>query len=357
MPVFFSPTWLLLAAFITFFYAEEFVPVGTAADPRAYALSFGVAVMLALSVLAHEISHSIVALRLGLPVRRVTILFVGGISEIEREPQTPAREYLIAVAGPLTSLFLAGVGVAVSQGTSGTVAKFAVIGALVNGIVGVLNLLPGLPLDGGRVLRAVIWKLSSDPLKGTTASAWAGRGLAALVLLVPLVRSAADPSRSGGPQAYDVIWAALVAAFIWSGATADLRRAQLRRRLPKLRLRWLVRSALPVTADVSVAEAVRRARETGAGALVVIDSDGRPEALVPEAAVAGTPPQRQPWLGISALAQPLAPEQVLDADLEGEALLDAVQRSPASDYLVVEATGAVLGVLAVADLAKALQDA
>src|SRR5258705_6488833 len=113
VPLFFAPSWLIVALIITISYSD---PVSRSVDnispAGAYAVSFGFAVLLALSLLAHELGHTAVSLAFGMPVRRVVIFLLGGVSEIEKEPQHPAEEYLVAIAGPLVSLLLAGVGAA-----------------------------------------------------------------------------------------------------------------------------------------------------------------------------------------------------------------------------------------------------
>jgi len=353
VPVHVAPSWFLIAALITVLFAptiENRVPgIGSA----RYAVALLFALLLYLSVFIHELSHTLVAQALGLPVRRITLQLLGGVSEIEREPESPGKEYLIAMAGPLVSLLLAGVGFAfVGRFDEGSIARvLAGELALSNGLVAAFNLLPGLPLDGGRVLRAAVWAVSGRPHAGTVAAAWVGRGVAVVLIAVPLL---AGIGRGSPASLINVLYFALLAAFIWGGATAALRSAQLQRWLPRLQLRTLARRALPVPADLPLAEALRRATEAGARGLVVVDGTGRPEALVSEAAVAATPEVRRPWVAVGTLARQLGPDLVLDADLPGSEVLEAMRRTPASEYLVVERSGDVYGVLASTDVASAV---
>jgi CBS domain-containing protein len=112
-----------------------------------------------------------------------------------------------------------------------------------------------------------------------------------------------------------------------------------------------------VTPDVPVAEAIRRAREAGARALVVVDSTGRPSGLVSEAAVSALPAQRQPWVLVGDVSRPIDPGLVLQLGMDGESLVEAVQTHPATEYLVVDRSEAVVGVLSRIDLVSALQSA
>jgi CBS domain-containing protein len=214
-----------------------------------------------------------------------------------------------------------------------------------NFIVGVFNLLPGLPLDGGRMLRAVIWKITGKPTTATIAAAWVGRVLALALLAIPFFSG----SLAGG-DIVSTLWVVVIAAFMWTGASQSIKATRFRERLPALQARRLARKAVSVHASTPLAEAVRQADEAGASAIVIIDHDNKPIAIVNEAAVTATPPQRRPWVDTGSMARSIDPGLVLSADLQGMALLDALRRSPASEYLLVEPSGQVVGVLAAKDL-------
>jgi Zn-dependent protease len=348
VPIYVAPTWFLIAALITVVFAPS-VDARLGLGAGSYLVSLAFAVLLYLSVLVHELSHSVVALRFGLPVRRISLYLLGGVSEIEREPETPGREFAVAIAGPVLSLALAGVGYALAMVLDpDTVLGFLALElTIANFIVGIFNLLPGLPLDGGRVLQAAVWKVTGHRTTGLLAAGWVGRGVAVLVVAIPLLVSLAGRGRIG---LFTILWGALIATFIWSGATQAIQTARVRERLPTLRTRTLTRRALPVTADVPLAEALRRAHADGSRALVVVDGEGRPAALVNEAAVTATPEQRRPWVTVGGLARSLGPGLVINADLEGEDLVRAMQATPATEYLVVEPTGEVYGVLSTSDV-------
>jgi CBS domain-containing protein len=232
------------------------------------------------------------------------------------------------------------------------VVPYGVTGALIrqlmvaNIIVALFNLLPGLPLDGGRMLRAVIWKITKKPTTATIAAAWVGRVLALALLAIPFVFFGG----LAGGDIVSMIWILAIAAFMWTGATQSIKATRFRERLPALQARRLARKAISVSASTPLAEAVRQADEAGARAIVVVDHDSKPIAIVNETAVMATPPQRRPWVEAGALARSIDPSLVLSADLQGMALLDAIRRAPASEYLLVDPTGQVFGVLATRDL-------
>ena len=342
-----SPYWFLVAGLFVFLYGNSAALAGSSGVRYVVAAAF--VVLLWVSVLIHELSHSLVARGFGLPVRRILLYPLGGFSEIEQEPPTPGREFLVSAAGPLLSLVLAalGWGILVATHLGGLPGLLVEQLVWANLLVGVFNLLPGLPLDGGRMLRAGVWKATSRPGTATIVAAWAGRVLAVVVLVVPI----ALIEWSGRQvQLYDVVWLGVIAAFMWVGAGQSLKVTRVRERLPGLQARTLARRAIPIPASLPLAEAIRRADAAGARALVIVDHDDKPIAIVNETAVMATPPQRRPWVDAGSLAKTIGSGMVLPADLSGMALLDAVRRSPATEYLLVEPSGQVYGVLSSSDL-------
>ncbi|WNI14799.1 site-2 protease family protein [Streptomyces sp. ITFR-21] len=360
VPIYVAPSWFLVAALITWVFGGQLDAVLPELGRLRYLVSLFFAVAFYASVLVHELAHTVAALRFKLPVRRIQLQFFGGVSEIEKESDTPGREFVLAFVGPLLSLVLA----AAFFGGMQLVERGTVPGVLLAGlmasnlIVAVFNFLPGLPLDGGRMLRAVVWKISGRPMTGTVAAAWAGRGLALAVLIgLPLLSYAGGVNGSGAADnadsLTDALLAAVLAAIIWTGAGNSLRMARLRERLPALRARTLTRRAVPVASDTPLSEALRRANDAGARALVVVDGRGDPTALVRESAIVSVPEHRRPWVAVRGLAQDLTPGMRVSAELSGEELLDRLRANPATEYLVIEPTGEIYGVLSTADVERA----
>ncbi|MFF3494169.1 site-2 protease family protein [Streptomyces sp. NPDC002795] len=361
VPVYVAPSWFLVAALITWVFGGQLDRVLPELGAARYLVSLFFAVAFYASVLIHELAHVVAALRFKLPVRRIQLQFFGGVSEIEKESETPGREFVLAFVGPLLSLVLSGVFYGAMRAVEpGTVPGVLLAGLMIsNLIVAAFNLLPGLPLDGGRMLRAIVWKLTGKPMSGTIAAAWVGRALAVTVLIgLPLLTQSGalgeGAEETGGMNTLmDALLAAILAAIIWTGAGNSLRMARLREHLPDLRARTLTRRAVPVEAETPLSEALRRANEAGARALVVVDADGDPHSLVREAAIVGIPEHRRPWVPVSGLAQDLTDGMRVSAELAGEELLDTLRETPATEYLVVEENGAIYGVLSAADVERA----
>jgi Zn-dependent protease len=350
IPVFISPYWFLVAAVLVVIYSNESgILLGTVQNsvPR-YLVAVASVVLLYLSVLVHELSHSLVARGFRLPVRRILLYPLGGFSELEQDPPTPGQEFLVSAAGPAMSLVLAalGYGVDVLAHPSGIPHALVDYFILANVLVGVFNLLPGLPLDGGRLLRAGLWKVTGRSGYSTVLAAWAGRVLAVALVVVVLSRPARLFSVTDGYG----IWLIAIAAFMWMSASQALRSARIRERLPALQARALARRAIPIPSNLPLSEAIRRADLAQARALVVVDHEAKPIAIVNEGAVIATPEQRRPWIDAGSLARTLDPDMILSADLSGMDLVEAVRRAPASEYLLVEPSGQVYGVLATVDL-------
>ncbi|SFF18882.1 Zn-dependent protease (includes SpoIVFB) [Streptomyces mirabilis] len=361
VPVYVAPSWFLVAALITWVFGGQLDRVLPELGALRYLVSLFFAVAFYASVLVHELAHTVAALRFKLPVRRIQLQFFGGVSEIEKEAETPGREFVLSFVGPLLSLVLSGLFyLAMLAVEPGTVPGVLLAGLMIsNLIVAAFNLLPGLPLDGGRMLRAVVWKITGRPMSGTIAAAWVGRALAVSVLIgLPLLTQsgalgATQDNIGGMDTVTDALLAAILAAIIWTGAGNSLRMARLREHLPELRARSLTRRAVPVETSTPLSEALRRANEAGARALVVVDADGEPLSLVREAAIVGVPEHRRPWVAVSGLAQDLTDGMRVSAELAGEALLDTLRATPATEYLVVEDSGEIYGVLSAADVERA----
>lgn len=346
VPIELAPSWFLLAAIVVVSYGPALARNG---DPaRGYLAAAAFAVLLLVSVLLHEVGHATVARLLRLRVKRITVSFLAGLTEVTDPPGTPARALAVSGAGPLVSVLLTGIGFAATRALPhGTDAR-AVIGlfALSNAGLALFNLLPGLPLDGGGMLRALVWKLSGSSSTGTVVAAQAGRVLA--VVVVPLTVFVVVPAIGARQSLVGVVTSVLIAGFLYAGATASLRAARVERRLHGLGAAVLARPALAVPAAMPLAEALRRAHDAGLHAIVVVDEAGRPRAVVSEAAVAAVPLHRRPWIAVGDLARPLEDGLLLDPGLSGAGLVDAVRRTPASEYVV---RGPQPLVLVAADLA------
>jgi Zn-dependent protease/CBS domain-containing protein len=349
-----SSSWFVVAALIAVVVAPRVDQVQPGLGVWKYLAGLLFAVVLYGSVLLHEASHAVVARRLGFPVTSITLHFLGGMTAVEGEARRPREEFWIAVVGPLTSIAVGAAAVGLWFITPDGLLLLAVEGlAGANLLIGVLNLVPGLPLDGGRVLKAGVWRLTGSAHRGTVAAGWGGRVTAVVVLLWPLAQTAV---LGVPPELLDYLLAFVIGVFLWTGASAAMASARVRRRLPGLVARDLARRTLTVPEDLPLAEAVRRAQEARAGSIVTLDPSGRAVGLVNESAVLATPEDRRPWIATATVARTLDDGLSLPVALAGEQLVLAIGRRPAPEYLLVEEDGSIFGVLATADVDTAFRE-
>lgn len=354
VPVYVSSSWLLVAAAITYVFKPTVEARLPGIGDAAYLVSGAFAVLLYACVLVHELGHTFVALSFGLPVSRIDLQVLGGASRIEKEAETPWREFAVSAAGPAVSLLLGGAALLGAYALPDeTIADVLVLElAVANLGVGVFNLLPGLPLDGGRVLFSGIWALTHRRARAVVAAAWAGRVVAVLVGVSPLALALRT---NGAVSRFSFIWSTFLAFSLWQGATSALRSAAIRQTLSGLRAGDLARSAIGVSAQMSIAEAINRAEAAECGAVVVVSPDGTPIALVSEAAVFAVPDDRRPWVSTGELSRRLEAGLRIDADASGERLLAALNASPdATEWAVMGPDATLVGVLHASDLELAL---
>jgi Zn-dependent protease/CBS domain-containing protein len=185
-------SWLIIMVLLTWSLATGwFATLYPGWSPSVYwVLSFSASLLLFGSVLAHELAHSLLARARGLPVKNITLFIFGGVSNIEREPRRPGVEFQIALVGPLTSLVIGGLALlllrAIQEGTSPLAALLGYLGVM-NVLLGLFNLVPGFPLDGGRVLRAIVWKVSGNVHMATRVATFVGQVIAYLLIFIGLL--------------------------------------------------------------------------------------------------------------------------------------------------------------------------
>ncbi|WP_318152098.1 site-2 protease family protein [Nocardioides hwasunensis] len=348
-----TSSWLIVALLISFAFAPRIEQVEPGLGIWKYVAGFVFAVVLYLSVLLHEASHAVVAQRLGYGVNSITLHFLGGMTEIEGTSRKPRHEFWIAVVGPLTSVAVGVAAVGLWFLVPAGLVRVAIEGlAGANLVIGVLNLVPGLPLDGGRVLKALVWGATGNQHRATIVAGWGGRLTALALLAWPIVQERVTGVE---PTILDLVLVFILGLFLWTGATAAMAHARIRERLPALVARPLARRTLTVPADLPLAEAVRRAQDAQAGSIVTVSRDGAPLGIVSEAAVTAMPVERRPWVAVSTVTRSLEDGLTLPATVAGEELVQAISSHPADEYLLVETDGRIYGVLATADVDRAFR--
>ena len=353
IPIYLNASMFLLAALVTFVYGDYVRTQLGLPAPAGYAVGFGFVVCLLGSVLLHELGHALTARRYGIGVRGITLELLGGWTEMDRDAPSPRVDALVSLAGPAVSLVLGGVATALSFALPDRTVAGQIFFQLAasNLIVAVFNVLPGLPLDGGRALRAAVWALIGNRNRATEVAGWAGRAIAFGTAVVTVVLY-----RWGVITLFGLLFILLVASTLWQGAGQSIRLARMTHRYPLVDLRALARPVLSVPSGTPLAEAQRRAadQDRPGVALAVADASGRILALVDPADAARVPVERRAWVAVDSVARRVDALPTLSAGLSGEQVVRAVQAHPGAQYLVTAGED-VLGVLHVADLAGVLE--
>ncbi|WP_030155898.1 site-2 protease family protein [Glycomyces sp. NRRL B-16210] len=345
IPITLGYTWLLLAAVVVAVYApivQRSVPGIGAGASLAVAALF--ALTLLLSVFLHELGHALVSLRAGIGVRRINLDALGGFTEMDREAPKPGTAAAIALAGPAVSAALGALGLAglfvTDPGSLPWQLSFQI--CVANLLVAVYNLLPGLPLDGGKALQAGIWAVTGDRWTGYRLAGWAGRAVAVATLAGGLWLFAADWFSPFG-----LILLIFVAFELWRGATSAIRAARMGPKIKALDAAALARPFVFAQRTERLGEALARAE----GREVVVREED-PVGVLDREAVAAVPPERIEAMPLSGLVRGRIAQ--IPADLRGQALIDAIGRVGA-DYFLLGDERHPTGLLYTADVVKALR--
>ncbi|MEU4216539.1 site-2 protease family protein [Actinoplanes sp. NPDC026623] len=353
IPLYLHPSMLLLALLVTVVYGGYAEAELGLAGPLAYAAGFGFVACLLGSLLLHELGHAMTARRYGIGVRGITLELLGGWTELDRDAPTPRVDALVALAGPAVSFVIGGLATALAVALPDrTVAgQIAFQVAAANVLVAIFNVLPGLPLDGGRALRAGIWALIKDRNRATVVAAWSGRCIALVTGMAVFTLY-----RLNLLTLFGLLFILLVVFTLWQGAGQSIRLARMTRRFPLIDLGALARPLFAVPSGTPLAEAQRRAdaADRAADTLAVADSSGRVVALVDAAGSAAVPAERRPWVSVDTVSQELGRLPALSLGLSGEQVVRAVQAHPGAQYVVTSGED-VVGVLHIADLAELLE--
>jgi Zn-dependent protease len=346
---------LLIALLIAWSLAGRLLPVQVPGlDPAAYWLAGAVGAGLFLgSLLAHEVGHALVARRAGLRVRGITLWLLGGVAQLEDEPATPGDELRVAIVGPAVSLALAaGFGLAAlalsAVGGPAVVVAIAAWLAVGNTALALFNLLPAAPLDGGRVLRGLLWRRHGSRVRAavtaTRAGVWVGAGLVAYGLLGAF-----------GGWGIGTLWTALIGWFLVTAARQERDQAVLRADFGGLQAAQVMTPAPAATPAWFTVDAYLRnyVEPWQAAALPLRTFDGQPAGVVTAAALYAVPADRRHIVRAGDVAIPpsalvmLAPDQPV-TDL-------AARLANGRTVAVVVTGGQLVGLITAADLARATQ--
>ena len=224
IPIGVDPTWFLMFALVTWTLASSYFPSEFTNWPTAQYWMVGAvtAILFFMSVVLHELGHSILALRYKIPVTNITLYIFGGIAQIASEPPSAIAEFVIAIAGPLTSFALAAIFTFLETVSTSVTPIFAMAKylAYINAVLALFNLIPGFPLDGGRVFRAIVWGITHNLRRATEIAATVGRVIAFFFILFGVWQILQGNWANG-------LWIAFIGWFLDNAAIGQLQRQRL----------------------------------------------------------------------------------------------------------------------------------
>ena len=366
IPIHVHASWFVVFFFVTWSLATGYLPetLPGLSVSRYWGMGGIAALLLFLSVLLHELGHSYVALRYQIPIRQITLFIFGGVAHMGKEPPSPRAEFLIAMAGPLVSLIL-GAGcfggvIAVESlfarsGFQGLVVLGSLLG-MVNVQLGLFNLIPGFPLDGGRVLRAGLWAWNKDFNRATSQAALAGIGFGVALGLIGVALMVGTWSGVLGQSiATNGGWLIFIGAFLFSAALASRRQAAQRTSLASVTVRQvMVHPVVTLLPDMSVQDAVDQYFVAhGFGGFPVCE-EGQVLGVVTVRDVQALPTGLWPWRRVREIMRPASPALCIPPDWS---IMQAMERMVQGgwDRLVVMENEDIVGLITRSAIAHFLQ--
>src|SRR4051794_9853120 len=355
VPVYIGRTWPVIAIIIVATFGPSISSSRPDLGIRAYLVAAAFSVLLLFSVLAHEAAHAVVATRFGYRVNRVVADLWGGHTAYDTAQSRPGPSALVAVVGPAANGAIALAGWLLADRVPGGVPAL-LVGAVVwtNGFVALFNLLPGLPLDGGFLVDALVWRVTGNRDLGLIAAGWCGRVVTVLVLgwalLLPFLRGYP-------PSLFTVVWAGVIGAFLWAGATNAIRTGRARSALAGITIGsvWRRASSLPLASSAADAWALR-ASGLGGTAVVVVAPDGTAVGLVDDDALLGIPEDARPVTPVMAAVRRQPDGWVVDVEPDAAVppVVETMQTLQVGAVPVRPRSGRIEGIVLAGDLEAAL---
>ncbi len=356
IPIRIHPSWFLVFLLATWTLSTDYLPESLPglSPGRYWVMGAVAAVLLFLSVLLHELGHSYVALYYRIPIEQITLFLFGGVAHMRQEAPSPKAEFLIAIAGPVVSFVISGSCLALvalaeaiqqDQALRG-VAMLGLLLGLGNLQLGMFNLIPGFPLDGGRILRAGLWAWGKDYYRATKQAAVAGLGFGLLFVLWGLLRiRQAATGELDASMVWTGGWLALIGIFLYVAALASRRQATLRETVAKIRIQdMMVTTVVSIPAETTLDQAVNRYFQAyGYGGFPVVD-DRRLIGLVTVADIQAVPVAMWSWRRVDQVMRPFSDSMVVTPDVPAVQAMGRMARE-GWDQLIVVHNGEIVGLV------------
>ncbi len=342
IPIYIHYTWFIIFGLIAWSLSEGYFPSHYPDLPAStyWAKGLVAALLLFASVLFHELGHSIVARRNGIGIVSITLFIFGGLARLKEDPKTAWVEFKVAIAGPIASFILAGLFYAAAQlkvGGAGGVAVTTYL-ALLNMILGAFNLLPAFPLDGGRVLRAALWKFAGK-MRATRIASGVGTFFAYLLILNGVYGLVRGEGLNG-------VWSILIGWFLKDASAGAYQQVRLSEMLSGVRVRDLmIPKCVAIPAHISIEEAVQDYfLRYGYGGFPV-EVSGRISGLLSLSDVKRITRDEWPNTSVQAHMTPVDERTTIDADKDIAEALQQMAQSGGSRLVVVDSLQNCIGMI------------
>jgi Zn-dependent protease/predicted transcriptional regulator len=333
--IYIDASWLIIFGLFTWLMASYYFPNNFADWPKWKYWTVGAltSILFFASVLGHELAHSLVAIRQGEKVRRITLFILGGVSQLSEEPKEAWKEFSMALVGPLTSLVIGLVcyGLAfVLRPISEPLAAMAQYLSFINILLGAFNLIPGFPMDGGRVLRAIIWKVSGNLRKATRFAAMVGQGFAFLFIFIGF-------SLMFRGLLFDGIWIMMIGWFLLNSASQGYHQIVMRDMLSHVHAEDLMTTDIPtVRSDVSIQQLVDELILRHQGRAFFVADNGTIKGVVCLEDVKKTPREQWSTLRVDQAMTPRENLNMASPDDDGNQILNLLTSKHVNQVPVVK---------------------
>jgi Zn-dependent protease/CBS domain-containing protein len=352
-----DPSWFVIFALVSWSLAVQYFP-GLREDlvpATAWVMGVAGALLFFASIVLHEVSHALMARRYGLPIKGITLFIFGGVAEMTDEPPTPQAEFMVAVAGPIATVLITAVAFVVATVGSGLGWPFAVTGvaqvvALLNGMLALFNIVPAFPLDGGRMMRSLLWHWKDNLRWATRVTSSIGSVFGAVLIGVGVMLLLFTDSSGGGW--INGIWFALIGLFLRNAARMSYQQLLLRRALEGEPVsRFMQPDPVAVPRAVSVKELVEDYVYRHHYKLFPVVDGDRLVGCVTTREVKGLPREEWDRQTVGSIATACTPENAVDPATDAMQALGTMSRNGISRLMVVDG-GRLVGILTLKDLLK-----
>ena len=358
IPIYVHASWFIIFALLTFSLATQILPQQAGWNPAQYwILGVVVSFLFFGSVVFHELSHSLIAMRYKIPVVKITLFIFGGLASISRDPESAMQEFNIAIAGPIASFVLAaaflGVYAIVPGGVVQTAAAYL---SEINALLGAFTLIPGFPMDGGRVLRAIVWGITKNFDKASQIASRSGQVIAYMMIMLgiwAIMERDSTVSRFLGGWVGG-LWIAFIGWYLLSAAQESYTQVAVRNTLVGLRAADIMSPDVPsVARDISLEDYVQEVLRTGRRCHVVT-GNGMAVGLVTLHQVQHFP--RDEWANTSIQAA-MVPQSAIHWVLPNEPITGVLERMQREDVnqMPVLQEGHIIGMIARDSILRVIQ--